>query len=172
MDQQHVVDSLGYESKGIVRMSTKQLKTLETTLAGALRREQMAETSIKQLELLQFFDGNAKQCIDPKSNMQPKEDICSSEENNSPHLEVALCKNTLDELEECRCRLNSCLEENVKLSRELDDLRSMLENIRSEPNERDAIVNITKEAALNLGGLTSEEFDTLVVPEKMIGPSD
>jgi len=25
MDQQHVVDSLGYESKGIVRMSTKQV---------------------------------------------------------------------------------------------------------------------------------------------------
>ncbi|KAM3695150.1 hypothetical protein ACJW31_07G109700 [Castanea mollissima] len=254
MDQQHVVDSVGYESKGIVRMSTKQLKTLETTLAGALRREQMAETSIKQLEaeveqlnrlvrqreedtrcskmmlkfredkiqrmesllggsipadaylleenkalseevqllqakvdrnpevtrfalenirlldqlrrfqefyeegereillaevsmlrdqLLQFFDGNAKQCIDPKSNMQPKEDICSSKENNSPHLEL---KNTLDELEECRCRLNSCLEENVKLSRELDDLRSMLENIRSEPNERDAIVNTTKDS--------------------------
>ncbi|KAG6412567.1 hypothetical protein SASPL_125249 [Salvia splendens] len=29
-----------------------------------------------------------------------------------------------------------------------------------------------KEAALKLGVLTSEEFDTLVVPEKMIGPSD
>jgi fumarate hydratase class II len=29
-----------------------------------------------------------------------------------------------------------------------------------------------KEAALNLGVLTAEEFDTLVVPEKMIGPSD
>ncbi|CAL5437324.1 unnamed protein product [Camellia sinensis] len=29
-----------------------------------------------------------------------------------------------------------------------------------------------KEAALNLGVLTSEEFDQLVVPEKMIGPSD
>ncbi|XWS54846.1 hypothetical protein CRYUN_Cryun10bG0124600 [Craigia yunnanensis] len=43
-------DLLGYESKGIVRMSTKQLKSLETTLAGALRREQMAETSIKKLE--------------------------------------------------------------------------------------------------------------------------
>jgi kinesin family protein 15 len=27
-----------------------QLKTLESTLAGALRREQMAETSMKQLE--------------------------------------------------------------------------------------------------------------------------
>ncbi|KAL0775757.1 hypothetical protein Bca101_040909 [Brassica carinata] len=29
-----------------------------------------------------------------------------------------------------------------------------------------------KEAALKLGVLTAEEFDTLVVPEKMIGPSD
>lgn len=29
-----------------------------------------------------------------------------------------------------------------------------------------------KEAALNLGVLTSEEFDQLVVPEKMIGPTD
>ncbi|PPD84304.1 hypothetical protein GOBAR_DD18762 [Gossypium barbadense] len=29
-----------------------------------------------------------------------------------------------------------------------------------------------KEAALSLGVLTSEEFDTLVVPEKTIGPSD
>ncbi|PPR99911.1 hypothetical protein GOBAR_AA20756 [Gossypium barbadense] len=29
-----------------------------------------------------------------------------------------------------------------------------------------------KEAALSFGVLTSEEFDTLVVPEKMIGPSD
>ena len=31
---------------------------------------------------------------------------------------------------------------------------------------------VSQEAALNLGVLTSEEFDTLVVPEKMIGPSD
>lgn len=29
-----------------------------------------------------------------------------------------------------------------------------------------------QEAALKLGVLTSEEFDNLVVPEKMIGPSD
>lgn len=31
-------------------MIMNQLKSLETTLAGALRREQMAETSIKRLE--------------------------------------------------------------------------------------------------------------------------
>ncbi|KAL6211433.1 hypothetical protein ACLB2K_016659 [Fragaria x ananassa] len=38
------------EAKGTVRLSTKQLKSLEKTLAGALRREKMAETTIKQLE--------------------------------------------------------------------------------------------------------------------------
>ncbi|XP_015163781.1 phragmoplast orienting kinesin 2 isoform X1 [Solanum tuberosum] len=38
------------EAKGIIRLSSKQFKSLETTLAGSLRREQMAETSIKQLE--------------------------------------------------------------------------------------------------------------------------
>lgn len=31
---------------------------------------------------------------------------------------------------------------------------------------------ILQEAALKLGVLSSDEFDTLVVPEKMIGPSD
>ncbi|XP_027112402.1 kinesin-like protein KIN-12D isoform X1 [Coffea arabica] len=38
------------KDKGSLRLSTKQFKSLETTLAGALRREQMAEISIKQLE--------------------------------------------------------------------------------------------------------------------------
>ncbi|XP_020273285.1 kinesin-like protein KIN-12F isoform X2 [Asparagus officinalis] len=38
------------ESGGSVSVSIKQLKSLEATLAGALRREKMAETTIKQLE--------------------------------------------------------------------------------------------------------------------------
>ncbi|GMJ12777.1 phragmoplast orienting kinesin 2 [Hibiscus trionum] len=50
MCPEQVDDVLGYESKGTVRMSTKQLKCLEATLAGALRREKMGETSIKNLE--------------------------------------------------------------------------------------------------------------------------
>ncbi|KAK4437834.1 Kinesin-like protein KIN-12D [Sesamum alatum] len=48
--QEHPVNMLGKESHGVLRVSGKQLKSLETTLAGSLRREQMAETSIKQLE--------------------------------------------------------------------------------------------------------------------------
>ncbi|KAL5984869.1 Kinesin-like protein KIN-12D [Asimina triloba] len=38
------------ESLGFVKVSTKQLKSWETTLAGSIRREQMADTAIKQLE--------------------------------------------------------------------------------------------------------------------------
>ncbi|XP_024015333.1 kinesin-like protein KIN-12D [Eutrema salsugineum] len=43
-------NSLVYESGGCVRMSRKQLKSLETTLAGSLRREHVADASIKKLE--------------------------------------------------------------------------------------------------------------------------
>jgi fumarate hydratase class II len=38
-----------------------------------------------------------------------------------------------------------------------------------KPNKN---VTLLQEAALKLAVLTSEEFDSLVVPEKMIGPSD
>ncbi|KAL7118896.1 hypothetical protein ACP275_02G029800 [Erythranthe tilingii] len=48
--QEHQADMLGNESHGVLRVSCKQLKSLETTLAGALRREQMAEASVKNLE--------------------------------------------------------------------------------------------------------------------------
>lgn len=40
----------GSKSKCVLQLSTKQFKSLECTLAGTLRREQMTETSIKQLE--------------------------------------------------------------------------------------------------------------------------
>ncbi|KAM7253486.1 hypothetical protein ACFE04_021640 [Oxalis oulophora] len=46
-DQQRVDEFPRYES---ARISPKQLKSLEATLAGAMRREQMAETCIKKLE--------------------------------------------------------------------------------------------------------------------------
>ncbi|KAL0707268.1 hypothetical protein Bca4012_073694 [Brassica carinata] len=47
---QQARNSLVYESGGCVRMSRKQLKSLEITLAGSLRREHVADASIKNLE--------------------------------------------------------------------------------------------------------------------------
>ncbi|XP_021738486.1 kinesin-like protein KIN-12F [Chenopodium quinoa] len=43
-------ESPGCESKGNLQLSSKQLKSMELMLAGALRREQMSESSIKKLE--------------------------------------------------------------------------------------------------------------------------
>ncbi|KAJ4963751.1 hypothetical protein NE237_023690 [Protea cynaroides] len=50
MDNQMAEDLRGSAPLGTTRVSTKQLKSFETILAGALRREKMADTSIKQLE--------------------------------------------------------------------------------------------------------------------------
>ncbi|KAH0926931.1 hypothetical protein HID58_019187 [Brassica napus] len=47
---QQASNSLVYETGGCVRMSRKQLKSLEITLAGSLRREHVADASIKNLE--------------------------------------------------------------------------------------------------------------------------
>ncbi|XP_048337159.2 kinesin-like protein KIN-12D isoform X1 [Ziziphus jujuba] len=250
-------NSLKNESKGTVRMSNKQLKSLETTLAGALRREQMAETSIKQLEaeieqlnrlvrqreedtrctkmmlrfredkiqrmesvingsipaetylleenkslseeiqLLQvkldrnpevtrfalenirlldqlrryqefyeegereillsevstlrdqlhhFLDGNSKQQSNPNSILEPQETVCISRENNSLHLES---QKTLMELEECRQNLNSCLDENAKLNRELEDLRTMLNNLKSSTlDQEDSVKTVEVQNAV------------------------
>ncbi|KAL7593130.1 hypothetical protein Lser_V15G34581 [Lactuca serriola] len=47
--QEHENDCNGHDNK-ILKVSSKQFKSLETSLTGALRREQMSEASIKQLE--------------------------------------------------------------------------------------------------------------------------
>lgn len=261
MDQQHADDLRGVGGKGIVRMSTKQLKSLETTLAGALRREQMAETSIKKLEaeieqlnrlvrqreedtrstkmmlrfredkiqrmeslvggllppdtylleenqalseeiqliqakvdknpevtrfalenirlldqlrrfqefyeegereilleevsklreqLLQFLDGKFMMQNLPNANSQPQEAMRTNKENDSLHLEL---KNTLNELDECRRNLNSCLEENQKLSREINDLQYMLDNLKSVTHDRDGDIKTLK----NFSGAPTSE---------------
>ncbi|KAL5562494.1 hypothetical protein UlMin_032241 [Ulmus minor] len=239
MDTRHSDDSLANELKGTMRMSNKQFKCLESTLAGALRREQMAETSIKQLEaeieqlnrlvrqreedtmrtkmmlrfredkiqrmdslvngsipaesylleenralseeiqqlqgkldknpevtrfavenirlleqlrrfeefyedgergillsevsklrdqLLFFLDGNSKQHNRLNFTKETEEALCISKENDSINLEL---EKTRFELEECRRNLHSCLDENAKLSRELEDVRSLLINPKS-----------------------------------------
>ncbi|KAL4281224.1 hypothetical protein GQ457_03G001460 [Hibiscus cannabinus] len=246
-------DVLGYGSKGTVRMSTKQvLNSFEATLAGALRREKMGETSIKKLEaeieqlnrlvrqreedtrsskmmlrfredkiqrmeslvrgslpadsflleenkalseeiqllqakvdknpemtrfalenirlldqlrrfqefyedgekeilleeisklrdqLLQFLDGKSNQHSYGSSNDRLQEAVRISKENNSLQSEL---KNTLAELEECRHNLGSCLEENAKLSREINNLQTMLHNLKSSAYHQDGISTTIK----------------------------
>ncbi|CAL0331344.1 unnamed protein product [Lupinus luteus] len=258
MVEQHDDDLLDYESKGI-RMSHEQIKSLETTLAGALRREQMAESSIKKLEaeieqldhlvrkreddtrnykmmlrfredkirrlesqlagsiptdtvlleenkalsdeiqilqgkfeqnpevtrfalenirlqdqlrryeefyeegereillsevsslrkqLLQFHGRNSEQG-NSNYGIQPQNAQNCSKETDSVDLEL---KNTLEELHECRHNFNSCLEENAKLSRELESFRSMLSS-----------TNVPKDS------ITEPSHEAQTLPPKMLG---
>ncbi|KAB2602968.1 phragmoplast orienting kinesin 2-like [Pyrus ussuriensis x Pyrus communis] len=248
MDLECDDDFLENQSKGAVRLSTKKLKSLETTLAGALRREQIAEATIKQLEaeneqlnhlvcqreedtrgtkmmlrfredkiqkmesllsgsipvesylldenralseeiqliqakldknpevtrfalenirlldqlrrfeefyeegeremlldevsklrdqLFQFLDGHSKQHGNPNFSMKTQETVCTDRDSDSLNMEL---KNTVHELEECRRSLNTCLEENEKLNREIDDLQTMLNKLKCTPIDQNDCV--------------------------------
>ncbi|XP_050231749.1 kinesin-like protein KIN-12D isoform X2 [Mercurialis annua] len=255
IDQQQVDGSPGIESEGIVRMSTKQLKSLEATLAGALRREQMAETCIKKLEaeieqlnrlvrhreeetrstkmmvrfredkiqkmesllsgsfpqdtyllqenralseeiqllqakldknpevtrfalenirlldqlrrfqefyeegerdilmdevftlreqLIHYLNGKALPYNHPSEAGQSQDAMCNGNGVKSLHLEL---KNALKELEDCRGNLNSCLEENQKLSREINGLQLMLDNLNSTAQSEDVNIKTIKDSS-------------------------
>uniref|UniRef100_A0A0A0LIU9 Kinesin motor domain-containing protein n=1 Tax=Cucumis sativus TaxID=3659 RepID=A0A0A0LIU9_CUCSA len=227
MDISQDDDSFKPQSKE-VRMSTKQLKSLETLLAGALRREKMAEASIRQLEaeieqlnrlvrqreedtrcskmMLKFREDKIQRMESLLGGSIPAETYLL-EENRSLSEEIQLLrakidknpevtrfaienirlldqlrrfqefyeegerevlmgevsrsrdqmlqflsgspeqqdeskptmqpqlKKTLAELEETKCSLESCLEENRKLNREVDQLQSMLKNLKSEQHQ-------------------------------------
>ncbi|KAI3847328.1 hypothetical protein MKW92_005569 [Papaver armeniacum] len=246
--------SQGSASLGIVRLSTKQMQSLETTLTGALRREQMADTSMKQLEaeiaqlnrlvrqreedtqctkmmlkfredkiqrmeslvgglipsdaylleetnalseelkllqvradrnpevtrfalenirllekirkfqdfyeegerellmtevselrdqLLQFLEENSKMYSNQNVTVPLQEAVVR--EHNSNQLELTKTQN---ELENCRNNLNSCLETNAKLTREIEELHSQLNSYRSFHDDKDFHFNSSEEASM------------------------
>ncbi|KAK4477060.1 hypothetical protein RD792_016264 [Penstemon davidsonii] len=249
LKQDHPVDMLGKESNGVLRVSCEQLKSLETTLAGALRREQMAETSIKKLEeeikqlnllvsqreednrctkmILKFreekiqrmeslrgglmsadeyllkentalseeiqvlrasidknpevtrfalensrlleqlrrfqdlydegeremlmtevfelrnqlvlsLDGNLKL----PNHLNTKDSICRGNENDLIHEEL---KRTICELEETEAKLTSCLDDNAKLRRELEELHASLNSLTVATQGHNCSVEVIKE---------------------------
>ncbi|KAI3978944.1 hypothetical protein MKX01_016119 [Papaver californicum] len=246
--------SQGSASLGIVRLSSKQMQSLETTLTGALRREQMADTSLKQLEaeiaqlnrlvrqreedtqctkmmlkfredkiqrmeslvgglipsdaylleetnalseelkllqvradrnpevtrfalenirllekirkfqdfyeegerellmtevselrdqLLQFLEENSKMYCNQNVTVPPQEAIVR--EHNSNQLELT---KTQKELENCRNNLNSCLETNAKLTREIEDLHFQFNSFRSFHDDKDSHFKSSEEASM------------------------
>ncbi|KAI3702462.1 hypothetical protein L6452_28200 [Arctium lappa] len=262
MDQLRVDYMLGHENK-VLRVSSKQLKSLETSLTGALRREQMSETSIQQLEaeiqhlnrlvrqreednkctkmmlkfredkihrmesllagsipadsylleennmlteeiqmlrakadrnpevtrfalenirlleqlrrfqdfyeegeremllnevselrnqLVLFLDENSKQ-----DHMQ-KEAAHDNIEDNSLQLEL---EKSQEELEKCRNNLNSCLERNAKLCREIADLNALLENQKSAVHDHGVGIEVIKEPILVASSVGNQSSHTI-----------
>ncbi|KAJ8763372.1 hypothetical protein K2173_002255 [Erythroxylum novogranatense] len=248
MDGKQINDSLEFESKGSVRLSTKQLKSMENTLAGSLRREQMAETDIKKLEaeiehlnrlvrqreedtrstkmMLRFREDKIQRMESLLSgSLQP--DAYLSDENKALCEEIQLLQakvdknpevtrfalenirlldqlrrfqefyqegereilldeltklreqllqfldgrpmqsklsnlssqpqlmNTLDELEDCKHKLNSCLQENQKLRRQTQNFHCLLDDLKSQHNDQDGNVKPMK-ASNNCKGVQNE----------------
>ncbi|KAK8518820.1 hypothetical protein V6N12_012061 [Hibiscus sabdariffa] len=276
MCQEQVDDLLVHESRGTVRMSTKQFNSLEAILAGALRREKMGETCIRKLEaeieqlnrlvhqreedtrsskmmlrfredkihrmeslvrgslpadsflleenkalseeiqllqakvdknpevtrfalenirlldqlrryqefyeegekellleeisklrdqLLQFLDGKSNHHSYASSNDRLQEAVRISKENNSLQSEL---KNTITELEECRHNLSSCLEENAKLSREINDLQTMLDSLKSSDYNQDDNSKTIKGSDQNGDTMEMNSVQTMTSLEKIM----
>ncbi|XP_022148525.1 kinesin-like protein KIN-12D isoform X2 [Momordica charantia] len=101
-----------------------QLRRLQEFYEEGEREVLMDEVSKLRDQLLQFLSGNLEQHDDSKPTMQPQ------------------LKKALDELEETKCSLESCLEENEKLRWEIDQLQSTLNNLKSEQHQDDSIFTV------------------------------
>ncbi|KAL7226968.1 hypothetical protein ACSBR1_021937 [Camellia fascicularis] len=80
-------------------------------------------------------------------------------------------KNCVRGIQDNRERISKFLHESLMLVTSLNP-KIGYDNAAAVAKKAHKEGSTLKEAALNLGVLTSEEFDQLVVPEKMIGPSD
>ncbi|QHN82219.1 phragmoplast orienting kinesin 2 isoform [Arachis hypogaea] len=104
-----------------------QLKRYQEFYEEREREILLAEVSTLRDQLLQFHGRNS---ILSSSNygIEAQKNHCCGKEKDSVELEL---KKTRDELQECKRNLNYCLEENTKLSRELESLYPRLTNINA-----------------------------------------
>ncbi|KAJ0980308.1 hypothetical protein J5N97_008563 [Dioscorea zingiberensis] len=156
--EQASVDELrDLESLPSIRVSTNQLKSLEATLAGALRREKMADTAVKQLEaeieqlnrlvrqreedtrsskmMLKFREDKIHRMESVIGGLLPT-DSYLIEENNALSEEIKLLRTQVDRNPE----VTRFAAENIRLS---DQLRRFQEFY--EEGERDLLLNEVSE---------------------------
>ncbi|XP_071729979.1 kinesin-like protein KIN-12D [Rutidosis leptorrhynchoides] len=247
-EHENECDSMPGDDDKILKVSSKQLKSVETVLTGAMRREQMSETSIKHLEaeiellnrlvrqreednkctkmMLKFREDKIQrmesllagsipadsylleennalaeeiQMLRAKADKNPevtrfalenirlleqlrrfqdfyeegerdlllnegcelrnqlvlfidenskqggplqKVSYADYEENSYLQLEL---ERSHEELEKCRINLNSCLERNAKLCKEIEDLNALLKKQNSAVNDNDGCIEVIKE---------------------------
>ncbi|KAF6160589.1 hypothetical protein GIB67_019529 [Kingdonia uniflora] len=93
-------------------------------------------TEISELrdQLLQILDGNSELFNHPKLNISSPNAVYTNKESDSSYMEL---KRTRKELEDCKDSLNSCLEINIKLTRDINDLHSQLDNLKSKSYYQD-----------------------------------
>ncbi|KAL8554411.1 hypothetical protein ACS0TY_002561 [Phlomoides rotata] len=146
-------DMLRKESQRVLRLSCKQLKTLENTLAGSLRREKMAENSITQLEaeiqllnrlvsqreedtrctkmMLKFREDKIQRMESLLGGLMPADDYLV-EQNNALSEEIQVLRSKIDKNPE----VTRFAAENIRL---LNDVRQFQDFY--EEGEREMLMN-------------------------------
>ncbi|XP_039039829.1 kinesin-like protein KIN-12D [Hibiscus syriacus] len=116
-------------------------------------------------QLLQFLDGKSNHHSYASSNDRLQEAVRISKENNSLQSEL---KNTLTELEECRHNLSSCLDENAKLRREINDLHTMLDSLKSSAYHQNSNSRTMKGSDWNADTMEMNSVQTMTSLEQIM----
>ncbi|KAM0006500.1 putative plus-end-directed kinesin ATPase [Helianthus debilis subsp. tardiflorus] len=72
-----------------------------------------------------------------------------------------------EELEKCRDNLNSCLEKNAKLCRDISDLNALLERQKSSLNDQDGDVEVSKESVSKCSSIEDQSSHTVQEKEEI-----
>ncbi|KAF5814393.1 putative plus-end-directed kinesin ATPase [Helianthus annuus] len=130
----------------------EQLRRLQDFSEEGEREMLLNEVSELRNQLVLALDENSKQ-----DGLTQKEAAHDAKENTSLRLEL---ERSQEELEKCKNNLNSCLEQNAKLFREIEDLNALLEHKKSTVHEHDDGIEVIKEPILEASSVGKRSMHT------------
>ncbi|KAJ0441240.1 putative plus-end-directed kinesin ATPase [Helianthus annuus] len=117
----------------------EQLKRFQDFYKEGEREMLMAEVSELRDQLALLLDEHNHM------NLSTEKEAAEDKKRIDSLQSEVLIKNQ-EELEKCRDNLNSCLEKNAKLCRDISDLNALLERQKSSLNDQDGDVEVSKES--------------------------
>ncbi|KAK9077288.1 hypothetical protein SSX86_005625 [Deinandra increscens subsp. villosa] len=130
----------------------EQLRRFQDFYEEGEREMLLNEVSELRNQLVLALDENSKQ-----DGHMPNEAPHDTKENTSLQLEL---EKSHEELEKCKNNLNSCLEQNAKLCREIEDLNALLEK-KSRVHEHDVGIEVKKESILEASSLGNRSLHAI-----------
>ncbi|KAJ9561218.1 hypothetical protein OSB04_006378 [Centaurea solstitialis] len=135
----------------------EELRRFQDFYEEGEREMLMTEVSELREQLVLFLNENSKEDNHMNSCVE-KEAAEDRKENDSLQLEL---KKSHEELEKCRYNLNSYLEKNSKLCREIVELNALLEMQKSTVHDQDGGIEVIKEPILESCSIGDESSHTV-----------
>ncbi|KAJ0680587.1 putative plus-end-directed kinesin ATPase [Helianthus annuus] len=138
----------------------EQLKRFQVFHEEGERETLLAEVSELRDQLALLLDEHNQMNLSTE-----KEAAEDKKRIDSLQSEVLL--NSQEELEKCRDNLNSCLEKNAKLCRDISDLNALLERQKSSLNDQDGDVEVSKESVSKCSSIEDQSSHTVQEKEEI-----